>query len=126
MAAALPTFALVDPPDLASTAGVTAVSLALRLQANAATRNVHGSITHFGARMSQDAPRVNRALADVQRALALSQVSGPERRWLEVLQLKLTRIRGDGLALTESRRATLERLSNHVEEILLRYDRHVN
>jgi len=48
--------------------------------------------------MTDDAIRVNRALAAVQRALVISHLPDPRRRWLEAFHRKLLIIRDQGWA----------------------------
>ena len=76
--------------------------------------------------MSDDTLKVRRALEAVQRALAISHLPDPQRKWLEVFHLKLTRMRDNGTVLKPENRARLERLSVVVEDMLDRRRRELN
>ena len=68
--------------------------------------------------MTDDAIKVSRALGAVQRALAISHLPDPQRQWLTVFNLKLTRMRDSGTVLKPENRARLERLTVMVEDML--------
>lgn len=76
--------------------------------------------------MTEDAVRVSRSLAAVQRALAISQLPEPQRQWLAVFNQKLTRMRDNGTALKPENRARLERMAVMVDELLERHRQALN
>jgi len=76
--------------------------------------------------MTDDAIRVNRALAAVQRALVISHLPDPRRRWLEAFHRKLLIIRDQGITLTPDNRARLERLTHSVEDTVDRHRQALN
>lgn len=76
--------------------------------------------------MTEDAIRVNRALAAVQRALAISHLPDPRRQWLVAFNRKLVGMRDRGTTLTPDNRARLERLTHVVEDTVDRHRQALN
>ena len=76
--------------------------------------------------MTEDAIKATRALAAVQRALAISQLPYPRRSWLEAFHRKLVGIRDEGIVLTPENRARLERLTRIVEDMVDQHRKSLN